>query len=117
MLVDVTYILGVDSLSILSIHRSFQKPDPFSQNTATATAILRVERHTSKGNASNWVLGMDSRWVWLKIKQEGLRRFWSMCPLTRVPLRYRFFEPQPDDIGHSHIGRLKILCFFPVRTR
>ena len=23
--------------------------------------------------------------VWLKIQQEGLRRFWSMCPLTRVP--------------------------------
>ena len=34
-------------------------------------------------------------WVWLKIKQEGLRRFWSMCPLTRVPFWYRFFEPQP----------------------
>ena len=24
-------------------------------------------------------------WVWLKIKQEGLRRFWFMFPLTRVP--------------------------------
>ena len=24
-------------------------------------------------------------WVWLKIKQEGLCRFWSMFPLTRVP--------------------------------
>ena len=34
-------------------------------------------------------------WVWLKIKQEGLRRFWSMFPLTRVPCWYRFFEPQP----------------------
>ena len=22
------------------------------------------------------------RWVWLKIKQQGLRRFWSMFPLT-----------------------------------
>ena len=33
-------------------------------------------------------------WVWLKIKQEGLRRFWSMFPLTRVPFWYRFFEPQ-----------------------
>ena len=26
------------------------------------------------------------KWVWLKIKQEGLRRFWSMFPLTRVPV-------------------------------
>ena len=34
-------------------------------------------------------------WVWLKIKQEGLRRFWSMFPLSRVPFGYRFFEPQP----------------------
>ena len=25
-------------------------------------------------------------WVWLKIKQEGLRRFWSMFPLTRVSI-------------------------------
>ena len=24
------------------------------------------------------------KWVWLKIKQEGLRRFWAMFPLTRV---------------------------------
>ena len=24
-------------------------------------------------------------WVWLKIKQEGLRRCWSMFPLARVP--------------------------------
>ena len=34
-------------------------------------------------------------WVWLKIKQAGLRRFWSMFPLTRVPFWYWFFEPQP----------------------
>ena len=30
-------------------------------------------------------------WMWLKIKQGGLGRFWSMFPLTRVPV----FEPQP----------------------
>ena len=23
-------------------------------------------------------------WMWLKIKQLGLRKFWSMLPLTRV---------------------------------
>ena len=33
--------------------------------------------------------------VWLKIKQEGLRRCWSMFPLTRVPFWLRFFGPQP----------------------
>ena len=30
-------------------------------------------------------------WVWLKIKQEGLLRFWSMFPLTRVPFRVPVF--------------------------
>ena len=34
-------------------------------------------------------------WLWFKIKQEGLRGFWSMFPLTRVPFWYRFFQPQP----------------------
>ena len=29
-------------------------------------------------------------------KQEGLRRFWSMFPLSRVPFWYRFFEPLPS---------------------
>ena len=24
-------------------------------------------------------------WLWLKIQQEGIRRFWSMFPLARVP--------------------------------
>ena len=33
-------------------------------------------------------------WVWLRIKQEGLRRVWSMFPLARVPLWHRFFQPQ-----------------------
>ena len=32
-------------------------------------------------------------WVWLKIKQEGLRRCWSMFPLTRVPCWVPIFEP------------------------
>ena len=34
-------------------------------------------------------------WVWLKIKQQVLRRCWSMFPLTRAPFWYQFFEPQP----------------------
>ena len=37
--------------------------------------------------------------MWLNINQEGLRRFWSMLPLTRVPFWYRFFEPQPCVFG------------------
>ena len=38
------------------------------------------------------------KWVWLKIKPEGLRRFWSMFPLARVPFWYRLLEPQPNDV-------------------
>ena len=37
-------------------------------------------------------------WLWLKIKQQGLRGFWSMFPLTRVPFWYRFF------LSHSHMS-------------
>ena len=44
-------------------------------------------------------------WVWLKIKQEGLRRCWSMFPLTRVPFWYLFFEPQPHDLSAQRRGR------------
>ena len=40
-------------------------------------------------------------WVWLKIKQEGLRRFWSMFALTRAPFWYRFFEPQPRGVQEA----------------
>ena len=48
--------------------------------------------------AVGWDLEPLTCWVWLKIKEEGLRRFWSMFPLTRVPFRYRFFEPPPVGI-------------------
>ena len=41
-------------------------------------------------------------WVWLKIKQEGLRRCWSMFPLTRVPF-WTFF------LSHSHMGRNQLV--------
>ena len=42
---------------------------------------------------TNWQF---DTWVWLKIKQERLRRSWSMFPLTRVT-RFGtvFLEPQP----------------------
>ena len=56
-----------------------------------------------KGNQREAALGgarpfmeLVFKWQWLKIQQGGLRRFWSMFPLTRVPFWYRFFEPQPN---------------------
>ena len=44
----------------------------------------------------------SSIWLWLKIKEDGLRGFWSMFPLTRVPFwNSVFFEPQPFRGGGS----------------
>ena len=43
-------------------------------------------------------------WVWLKIKELGLRRFWSMFPLARVPVWYRFFGPQPYYDNYIYLG-------------
>ena len=34
-------------------------------------------------------------WVWLKIKDLGLRGFLSLVPFTKVPFWYQFLEPQP----------------------
>ena len=47
-------------------------------------------------------------WVWLKINQEGLRRFWSMCPLTRVPFWDQFFEPQPNGNQSQNVARVRV---------
>ena len=53
-------------------------------------------------------------WVWLKIKHGGLRRLWSIFPLTRVPFWYRFFQPQPFAI---RIPPRSVCCFTDaVRT-
>ena len=43
-----------------------------------------------------WVGFAKVMWQWLKIKELGLRRFWSMFPLTRVPFWYWFFS-------HTHV--------------
>ena len=39
--------------------------------------------------------GSDLIWVWLKIKELGLRRCLSLVPNTRVPFLVHLFEPQP----------------------
>ena len=54
--------------------------------SAVEASQLPKRRHGGKGTLI---------WQWLKIKQEGLRRFWSMFPLTRVPFWHQLFEPQP----------------------
>ena len=36
------------------------------------------------------------KWVWVKIKPPGDHRFWSMCPLARVPFGVPIFDPQPN---------------------
>ena len=37
------------------------------------------------------------KWVWVKIKPPGDRRFSSLVPFTRVPFwGYPIFDPQPN---------------------
>ena len=55
-----------------------------------------------------------STWVRLKIKPEGLRRFWSMFPLTRVPVWYRLFEPQPNRETPQKGSGVRCPFVFPV---
>ena len=45
-------------------------------------------------------LAVVAKWVWLKFKQEGLRRFWPLFPLIYQgnPCWCRFFEPQPNNL-------------------
>ena len=63
----------------------------------------------AKGRLQPLALGI---WVWLNIKQEGLRRFWSMFPLSRVLLWYRFFEPLPYGsnraLDHTRVSTYKM---------
>ena len=56
-------------------------------------------------------------WVWLKIKQEGLRRFWSMFPPTRVPFWYRFFEPPPFKSRNLYISNVHKLRLMTKPTK
>ena len=45
------------------------------------------------------------KWVWLRIKQLGLRRFWSLFPYTKVPFWISiFFQPQPYGRVEAHVS-------------
>ena len=70
-----------------------------------AKNLIRLQTASEASQASSCQAALDlmagrkqacGTWVWLKIIQQGLRRFWSMCPLTSVPVWYWFFEPQPN---------------------
>ena len=77
--------------------------------------MRRAKKNTSTPrSAANQVLEADPKypkrssqpsftetniWVWLKITQEGLPRFWFMFPFPRVPFWYRLFEPQSYPSG------------------
>ena len=55
-------------------------------------------RRASRNGPFCWagVKNRTPKWVWIKIKTPGDRRFWSMFPLARVPLWVRIFDPQPN---------------------
>ena len=79
------------------------EPNPVPLKEPTSWTFFGGSCHfipcISRAPASDQIR-QTSKWAWLKIKDLGLRRFWSMFPLTRVPFWYRFFEPQPSN-DHS----------------
>ena len=67
-------------------------PEAAKQNDTYALRwLLRFGADPGKKDGG---FSFESSRLWLKIKQEGLRGFLSMFPLTRVSFWYRFFEPQ-----------------------
>ena len=51
--------------------------------------------------------GDIAKWVWLKIKQEGLRRFWSIFHLQGSIL-------VPGFLSHSQMGRSTLGSWYPA---
>ena len=83
-----------------SLH--FESIPCFQKENAAADGFLIQETWQVPGQAAVRVLGAGgpdptrkgaemcrirskSRWLWLKVKQEGIRRFWFMFPIGRVP--------------------------------
>ena len=60
---------------------------------------LAAADFSSLGRSSQKLLSasrsLHGRWVWLKIKQEGLRRFWSMFPLPGFHFGTGFVRHHP----------------------
>ena len=66
------------------------------QQSASQLAI--AEKRTEKVPAGQQTVPRRIRmWAWLKIEQEGLRRFWSIFPLSRVLFWNSGF------LSHSHV--------------
>ena len=78
--------------------------------------LVDVIWHWKIGRASVacWALGFGCfpkgrcLWVWLKIKELGLRGFLSLVPFTMVPFWYHSFEPQPHRGTLQTGGRLLV---------
>ena len=80
--------------------------DPFANRKPRKTTVWKARQQTWPDPPAKMEIGdvdpdceketnvRDATWVWLQIKQEGLRRFWSMLPLTRVPFT--------SFLSHSH---------------
>ena len=59
-------------------------------------------------------LNQKVKWVWVKIKPPGDRRFWSRFPFTRVPFEVPIFDPHPNegrkaDLGLKHQSPLTVV--------
>ena len=74
-------------------------PPAIPISTNTGSKMGDENSPTNQNGDPQTVLTTTAICLWLKIKQEGLRRFWSMFLITRVPSWYQFFEPQPYGVN------------------
>ena len=70
---------------------------PSTVGTKSSMFLLNVskcaEDLTDGRREMPWAL---NKWVWVKIKLPGDRRFWSMLPFPRIPVWVQMFDPPPN---------------------
>ena len=74
--------------------RQFQGPAP---HLAALERCALDEWHRARSKGHPHLVSFPFIWVWVKIKPPGDRRFWFMCPFTRIPFWVHVFD-------HSHSG-------------
>ena len=86
-------ILGI--LRNSSLERRLQQTTKRRGGHGCGTGQLSLSLPQAEADPPGGELGYTPFMVWVKTKPTGDGRFWSLVPFTKVPIWYRFFEPQP----------------------